>query len=229
MIIQRPKAESPQVSHLTESAALLRRYTSQQLTNAHLSCLRSDESQEVNVSPTPEPRPLAKSEPSSLAKPKPGRGRLPVPPTQKSPGSPEASQSPQASPTVAKQSPSGVAGLLAERRQAKQESASEPASPSASPSPTHEKKLGSKSVILQRVSDLGASVADKKDGSSSLSASGKGLGGSRIVQEKCFTCNKTVYATEKISADSKVFHKGCFKVRAHSFSFVIQVSFFPFM
>lgn len=29
--------------------------------------------------------------------------------------------------------------------------------------------------------------------------------------EKCAVCNKTVYATEKISADEKTFHKTCLK------------------
>lgn len=29
--------------------------------------------------------------------------------------------------------------------------------------------------------------------------------------EKCHVCAKTVYATEKISADEKVFHKSCLK------------------
>jgi hypothetical protein len=29
--------------------------------------------------------------------------------------------------------------------------------------------------------------------------------------EKCFICEKTVYAMEKIEADKKVYHKQCFK------------------
>eukprot|EP00002_Diphylleia_rotans_P022708 TRINITY_DN4454_c0_g1_i1.p1 TRINITY_DN4454_c0_g1~~TRINITY_DN4454_c0_g1_i1.p1 ORF type:complete len:100 (+),score=16.17 TRINITY_DN4454_c0_g1_i1:74-373(+) len=29
--------------------------------------------------------------------------------------------------------------------------------------------------------------------------------------EKCATCGKTVYATERIAADGNVYHKGCFK------------------
>jgi len=29
--------------------------------------------------------------------------------------------------------------------------------------------------------------------------------------EKCFACNKVVYATEKISADEKIYHKSCLK------------------
>ncbi len=29
--------------------------------------------------------------------------------------------------------------------------------------------------------------------------------------DKCFTCEKTVYAMEKIEADKKLYHKTCFK------------------
>jgi len=32
-----------------------------------------------------------------------------------------------------------------------------------------------------------------------------------IVDNKCFLCNKTVYAMEKVEADKKVYHKSCFK------------------
>jgi hypothetical protein len=42
-----------------------------------------------------------------------------------------------------------------------------------------------------------------------------GVGGAEAVQPKkdaCFTCGKTVYVTEKLEADGKIFHKGtCFK------------------
>ncbi|CAF1050445.1 unnamed protein product [Didymodactylos carnosus] len=32
-----------------------------------------------------------------------------------------------------------------------------------------------------------------------------------IADNKCFLCNKTVYAMEKVEADKKVYHKSCFK------------------
>ncbi|CAF0868949.1 unnamed protein product [Didymodactylos carnosus] len=32
-----------------------------------------------------------------------------------------------------------------------------------------------------------------------------------IADNKCFVCNKTVYAMEKVEADKKVYHKACFK------------------
>ncbi|CAF4306589.1 unnamed protein product, partial [Rotaria magnacalcarata] len=36
-------------------------------------------------------------------------------------------------------------------------------------------------------------------------------GDSNVDPTKCFGCNKTVYAMEKIEADKKVYHKSCFK------------------
>jgi len=35
----------------------------------------------------------------------------------------------------------------------------------------------------------------------------------RIKVEKCFTCEKPVYAQERMEADGKVFHKGCMKCK----------------
>jgi len=32
-----------------------------------------------------------------------------------------------------------------------------------------------------------------------------------VQQEKCETCQKTVYPMERLAADKKVFHKSCFK------------------
>lgn len=50
------------------------------------------------------------------------------------------------------------------------------------------------------------------------------------TQQKCMACNKTLYIVDKLTADNRVFHKGCF--RCHHCNRTLKVipvfSFFPF-
>lgn len=54
-----------------------------------------------------------------------------------------------------------------------------------------------------------AKQVGKLNGNGLLTTVSNGQNGQN--NEKCSTCDKTVYAMEKIEADKKVYHKACFK------------------